>query len=368
MKKICFIGPANSDHIKKWCYWFVHRNFEVHVVSLVNHSIDGVFVHYLGESASPKDTDFEKLKYLNKIFLLRKIVKSIHPDIISVHYASSYGTLVALSGLRDYNLSVWGSDVYDFPKKSLLHKFLTIISLNRAAKLLSTSSCMSDEAGKYTKKPFFITPFGVDTELFHPILISKNTISHNQEIDTKDGVSFIIGTVKTLEEKYGIKFLILAVALLRKRYPFIPVKLRIAGKGSKEKEYKALATSLGLDDCLTWLGFISQQDAAKEWAGMDVAVVYSESESFGVSAVEAQACATPVIVSNIPGLMESTCPRVTSVVVQRGCPEKLCEAIYQMWLHPQKRKNMGDAGRKFVQEKFELKKTFERIEKVLTSV
>ena len=51
---------------------------------------------------------------------------------------------------------------------------------------------------------------------------------------------------------------------------------------------------------------------------MDCAIIPYESESFGVSAVEAQACSCPVIISDIPGLMEATNPGVTSLVVLRG--------------------------------------------------
>ena len=99
--------------------------------------------------------------------------------------------------------------------------------------------------------------------------------------------------------------MIKAVAIIKKTRPEIPIKLRIAGKGEKEEEYKQLAVKLGIADVTTWLGFISQEEAAREWANMDVAVIAStlESESFGGSAVEAEACGTAVIISDIPGLM-----------------------------------------------------------------
>ena len=75
-----------------------------------------------------------------------------------------------------------------------------------------------------------------------------------------------------------------------------------------------------IDSIVKWLGFISQEDAAKEWANMDIGIIpsVSDSESFGVSAVECQACGVPVIISDIPGLEESTCPGKSSLVVPRG--------------------------------------------------
>ena len=120
-----------------------------------------------------------------------------------------------------------------------------------------------------------------------------------------------------------VDYLLKAVALIVHEHKEMQIKVRIAGNGSHEKEYKELAKELGISSTVTWLGLISQERAAKEWANMDLGVVYStlNSESFGVSAVESQACATPVIISDIPGLMEATLPDETSIVVPRiGLP------------------------------------------------
>ncbi len=105
--------------------------------------------------------------------------------------------------------------------------------------------------------------------------------------------------------------------------------MRIAGKGPQEESYHKLASELRIDDITYWLGFISQEEAASEWANMDVAIIPStlESESFGVSAVEAQACGTAVIISDIPGLMEATRPGETSLVVHRNAPNEIASAI-----------------------------------------
>ena len=90
----------------------------------------------------------------------------------------------------------------------------------------------------------------------------------------------------------------------------------------------------------------------------------SESESFGVSAVEAQACCTPVIISDIPGLMEATVSGKTSVVVSRKHPQELAQAMYEMYMDADRRHELGQAGREFVCETYELNQCFEKIEKI----
>ena len=358
--KICFIAPADNYHTKKWCNWFHNRGYEIHVVSFTYSEIDWATVHSLNSNVDVHGSDFGKLKYLQYAGKIKRIVEQIKPDVINVHYATSYGTVAALSGLKGYVLSVWGSDIYDFPNKSVLHKAMLKFSLSRAEYIFSTSNAMAEETRKYTKKSIEITPFGVDTELFSPNKRNRNP---------SDG-DFVVGTVKALTPKYGIEYILKAVAMIKNGYPQIPIKLRIAGKGSHEKEYKNLALSLEIDDITTWLGFIPQEQAAKEWANMDVGIVAStlDSESFGVSAVEAQACGTPVIISDIPGLMEATSPEQTSVVVPRKDEKALAEAIVSLYKNPMMRENMGNEGRKYVLENYELNECFEKICRLLIFV
>lgn len=354
--RICFVGPVNSTHIVKWCTWFTNHGHEVHVISFSQGDIPNTTVHVINAGVTAQSSDLAKIKYLFSGKQIKRIINHIQPDIVNAHYATSYGTALALSGVKNYVLSVWGSDVYDFPQKSFLHKTLLKYSLKNASYLFSTSQAMADEASKYTDKEFEITPFGVDVNLFNP---DKRT-----RIAQDD--SFVIGTVKGLSDKYGISYLLHAAAEI-KNQGNIPIKLRIAGKGPQEQEYKQLAKELGISDITSWLGFISQEQAAQEWANMDVAIVPSilESESFGVSAVEAQACGTPVIISDIPGLMEATKPGETSVVVKRKDSHAIAMAINELYRDKKKLAVMGKLAVGFVKETYELNKCFRKIERLL---
>lgn len=115
--KICFLAPADNYHTHKWCKWFTENGNEVHVVSFTDAKINNVLVHFINANTLAKDNDLQKLKYLLKARRIKNIIKLIDPDIVNVHYATSYGTVAALSGIKGYILSVWGSDIYEFPKK-----------------------------------------------------------------------------------------------------------------------------------------------------------------------------------------------------------------------------------------------------------
>ncbi len=348
--RICFIGPANSHHIIKWCKYFTEKQHDVHVVSFVAGNIEHVNVHILNSIDISEASDIKKIKYLLFSNKVKRTVDLIAPDIINVHYASSYGAVAALANLKNYILSLWGSDIYEFPNRGSIHRFLLKYSLSKATHLFSTSYAMANEASKYTDREIHITPFGVDLDLFNPQKRNRNDST------------FVIGLVKGLSSVYGIHVLLQAYAQVRKELPDITMELRIAGEGEDKASLMRLADNLGISHEIQWLGYISQESAAKEWANMDIAVIPSLEESFGVSAIEAQACGTPLIVSDAPGLLEVTANGKSAMVVARSNVAQLSRAIIELYLNENKRKQMSHIGRVFVEQHYEYNACFNRIE------
>ena len=371
--KICLFGPSSSVHLAKLGTYLAERGHEVHVVSFLDSEIPGCRLHHIEIGVSGEGSDGEKLKYLTSAGRVKKIIKEIAPDIINVHYATSYGATAALAGLGKYILSVWGSDIFEFPRKSPLHKNLLKFSLNSASLIFSTSVAMGKETRKYTKRPIEITQFGVDENLFTPEKRARGEASDcSPAMDASEGSSkkdasdndFVVGTVKGLSETYGIDILLEAVAAVKADNPDIPIKCRIAGKGPQEDELKSLATALELDDVVTWLGFISQEEAAKEWANMDLALIPSRRESYGVAAIEAQASGIPVIISDIPGLNETIREGETGVVIPSEDIEALKNEIIALYHDKDRRLSMGKRGREFVLDRLTKDLCFSNIEKL----
>ena len=126
-----------------------------------------------------------------------------------------------------------------------------------------------------------------------------------------------------------------------------------------------MADKLGVSNITTWLGFISQEQVAVEWKNMDVAVIYSNQESFGVSAVEAQACGIPLIISDVSGLKEATEPQKTCIVVPKKNEYELAKSIKYLYYNPDLRREMGIRARKYVLKMYELNSCFYKIEETL---
>lgn len=358
--RILYLSNINNYHTIKWCRYFSGQGHDVHVAGFEQPGEDaaaelaGVHIYWLKNDSERLGSELQKLGYMTTVGKARRLIDNLGPDVVHAHYASSYGLVCSLACRRPYYLSVWGNDVYAFPKKSPLHRALLKRSLGGCAWLLSTSEAMAQETRKYTDKPIAITPFGVDMELFGP-----------DKRDKRDG-GLVVGAVKGLERKYGIETLLRAVAELHDRRPDLDVELRIAGTGTQEPELKGLAERLGMGGYVTWLGFIPQREAAREWANFDVGVVASESESesFGVSAVECQASGTPLVITDIPGLMEACDGGGTALVVPRGDYRALSSAIERLAGDPGLRASMGGRGRSYVAATYEVNACFAKVEEM----
>jgi glycosyltransferase involved in cell wall biosynthesis len=343
--KIALLADINSSHTLKWAKSLDDNSISVCIIGMSANNLEqykqypNITIFNLGllNSSIKKETGFfSKLHYLKLIFKVKNILKEIKPDILHAHYASSYGLIGALTNFKPYIISVWGSDVFEFPKKSVIHKIILKYNLAKADKILSTSKIMGEETKKYTSKQIEITPFGIDTNIFYK--------QNKEKIFTQNEI--VIGTVKSLEIVYGINFLLQAFKIVYEKHKNI--KLLIVGGGSQEFELKELTKKMEIDEVTIFVGKIDFLDVPKYQNMIDIAVFASISESFGVSVLEAAACENPVIVSNVGGLPEIVDNNITGFIVQSKNIKEIATAIEALINNPKLAQKMGENGRKKV--------------------
>ncbi len=345
--KVLLLSDANSIHTKRWVSGLNDLKVKIALWSISEPQADfydhiqGVEVFSAGLEQN-RFSMWQKLKYLTLQRSIKVAIQKFQPDILHAHYASSFGFLGALTQFHPFILSVWGSDVYEFPNQNLLFKKILKYNFSKADVLLSTSHAMAREAKKFTQKSFHITPFGIDLQLFSPNNMTKNKI-------------FTIGTIKTLEKKYGIDLLIQTFCSLKKMLPTVNLKLRIVGEGSIKKELIRQVDQLGLINDCEFVGSVPYEQVPLELGKLDVCLCLSRAESFGVAAVEASAMELPVIVSDAGGLPEVIDHEITGFVIPKGNPELATEAILKLYKDEDLRRKMGKAGRQKVQDEFDWK-------------
>ncbi len=355
--KIFMLGDGGSSHIQKWVSGLALHNVEVGLFSL--HHFDETIYKGVKGFSSLNNPDsrkassfFSKLSYLKNTGALKKQLVNYKPDILHAHYATSYGLLAAKTKFHPLVISVWGSDVYDFPKGSILHKKLLKSVLSKADVICSTSHCMKEETAKYLTKKTEVVPFGVDTHLFVP---GNNDFSSKKEIT--------IGIIKSLEKKYGIDFLIKAFHETVKINPEKKLKLLIVGEGSKKAEYQKLCSTLGISDKVTFTGRVNHSEVAKYHHQIDIFVSLStlDSESFGVSLAEAMACGKPVVASDAAGFKEVLGGENCGILVPKNTFKEAALAINQYLQNPQKAIETGINARKRVLENYDWEKNLEQM-------
>jgi glycosyltransferase involved in cell wall biosynthesis len=346
-----FLADSNSPHTIRWAKSIYGCNNSVGIFSI--HTPDPflysdtpdiqLFSSKVSRDIQSKgETNLSKLSYLKAKNDVKKLIEEFEPDLIHSHYASSYGLVGALSGFHPFIISLWGGDVFSFPKKSFIHRSMLKFSLSRADVILSTSYIMEKETKKYTSRDIFVTPFGIDVEKFSPRKV--NNIFKNGDI--------VIGTIKTLEKRYGIEYLIKAFGLLKKKFPEKSLKLLIVGSGTKGKYLESLVNDLNLKNDTIFTGFINHNDVEKYHNMLDIFVAMSLEESFGVAVLEASACGKPVVVSDVGGLPEVVENGKTGFIVERGNAEELAQALEILINDLEKRKNFGIKGREMVISKY----------------
>ena len=283
-----------------------------------------------------------KVSYLFYIAELKRVIRDFRPNIIHAHYASSYGTLGALSGFLPLFISLWGSDIYDFPRRNFIARAIVKYNLSAATLILSTSNTMAKEAGRYTGKEIRTLPFGIDLEKFRAL----------PQSDQKQPGEIVTGTVKALEREYGIDILIRSFAKVCERNPDQKIRLKIAGGGSLEKQLKDLATATGFGNRIEFAGRLNHHEIPSFLRQLDIFVALSVSESFGVSVIEASACELPVVVSDAGGLPEVVDNGITGIIVPVGDVEQAAAAIGKMVNDAELRVRLGANGRKKVEKMY----------------
>lgn len=349
-KRILLLTDISSSHTEKWVRGLSQQGYVVAIYSLNPcknkwyNELPNVYLLSRQNQGSAARSLLQKLSYIFEVPKIRAAIREFKPDILHAHYASSYGLLGALSRFKPFIISVWGSDVYEFPNTSFIHRAILKFNLKKAERILSTSYAMKGELWKYTKREIEVLPFGVDTDLF----------SAPSEKNTDIDKPIRLGVIKAMEDIYGIKTVIEALHLVSRCLPEQELKLYLIGGGTQVRKYKKIASKLGLRDKIVFTGKIPFREIAEYHKLMDVLInVSSVNESFGVSVVESMACEKAVIVSNVPGLKEVI--DAHGIIVEKDNAAQLTRAIIQLIESPELRIKIGKAARAHVLQHYDFK-------------
>lgn len=136
-------------------------------------------------------------------------------------------------------------------------------------------------------------------------------------------------------------------ALARLRADGVPARLTMLGAGSggpDTRDFEDLAANLGIADAVDFLPPVPPAELAQFYRQVDLVVVPSRSESFGIAAAEAAASGACVLASRVGGLPSVVIDQVTGVLVAPGDAQELARAAAELLADPARRARLGAAA------------------------
>jgi D-inositol-3-phosphate glycosyltransferase len=197
-----------------------------------------------------------------------------------------------------------------------------------------------------------IIPPGVDISHFYPI--PNDEAKEFVGVSPCDRLLLYVGRIEPLK---GIDILIHAIALMRQKGIKICLSV-IGGSTSLDPDFEnnemarlqLLREQVGLLDLVAFLGKREQESLPYYYSAADAVVVPSHYESFGMVALEAMACGTPVVASQVGGLAFLVRDGVTGFTVPVDDPEELAAYLIKLVDDEDLRKTMGLKASEFAKD------------------
>jgi glycosyltransferase involved in cell wall biosynthesis len=351
--RLLIVADSSTTHTHRWAHHFRDRGCDLTILSHVPDPIDGVRVIQFPAKRHWYH-HVPKLRVLLDYTPFQKLIRQLDPQLIHFHFISEGGRAFYWDRINVPMIATtWGQDViFDngpYPGAEMsLRKML-----NRARLVTATTHQLARETAHYTpsSKPIYIIPFGVDLSRF-------------QLRDEKPNDIITLGFVKWLLPKYGPDILIEAFAAVHHERP--NTRLVMAGRGDMREQLENRIKQLNLTDSVQILGRVPHEKVPDLIRSFDIMVMPSiyESETFGVAAIEASACAVPVIASEVGGVPEAVLHNQTGLLVPPRDPAALAHACIELIDDPARRRQLGLAGRRFVQRYYDWNHNTRQMEEI----
>ncbi len=174
----------------------------------------------------------------------------------------------------------------------------------------------------------------------------------------------VIGSMGRFVAKKGFDVYIEALTMLRKAG--IPFRAVLGGSGEEEKTLRALAQKHGLDDVLSFSGWVSDKQAF--FNSIDIFCLPSQHEPFGIVLLEAMAQGLPVISTASEGPSEIIDNGVNGLLVAKADAVKLATGLQQLLSEPLKAENMGKNAFETVYNHYDISVVSVKLDLALKSI
>jgi L-malate glycosyltransferase len=281
---------------------------------------------------------------------LRHVIRSIRPEVIHAGPIQTAALLTALTGFKRLVSMSWGYDLLHDANRNWLRRRATEFTLHHSAVLLGDCEAVQRQAIKWgmNHERIIIFPWGVDLNHFNPGKSSP---------PVED--SFNLLSTRSWEPIYGVDVLAQAFVLAARQRPNI--RLMMAGHGSLASRLFQIFERGEVTSRVIFPGQIGYMELPGFYRSADLYLSASHSDGSSISLLEALACGTPVLVSDIPGNREWVEEGVQGWFFPDGDVEALASAILRIVDQRMVLTEMGSAARTRAEERADWQKNFPKL-------
>ncbi len=340
------------------------RGHQIHFISYslparLDNLVGDIFFHEVEMSQYPL---FDFPLYTDSLASKMTDVAKYHDlDILHVHYAIPHATSAfiakqILAPTKDIKVitTLHGTDV---TLVGLEPSFLPLVKFSIEQSDYVTSVSQFLQMKTYTmyniEKEIRVIPNFVDTEKF----IRRENCNFRER--TAPGGEKILVHVSNFRAVKRVPDVIRIFDIVKRT---IPTKLVLVGDGPDRSESERLARELGIFEDVTFLG--KQTLLPEILSASDLMLMPSQSESFGLSALEAMSCGVPVVSSSTGGLPELVVHGETGYIAEMGDIQRMAKYAIELLSDERKRELFGHNSRKRAVEKFDVNSIVPLYEKV----
>jgi glycosyltransferase involved in cell wall biosynthesis len=315
------------------------------------------------EEFVPRDNIFEYASDFVKEFLKFQQQSSVHYSLVHTNYWISSWVGMELKKIQNVKQvhtyhslgAVKYKSVTTIPLIASTRLNVEKTVLETAERIVATSPQEKEHMRSLvsTKGNIDIIPCGTDIHRFGAI--EQQTARQQLGIATESKVVFYVGR---FDQRKGIETLVRAVGQSQLRDQ-ADLKLIIGGgsrpgqsDGIERDRIESIVAQLGMSDFTVFPGRLDDEILPVYYTAADVCVVPSHYEPFGLVAIEAMACGTPVVASDVGGLQYTVVPEETGLLAPPQDEVAFAAAIDRILSDPDYRNKLGQAARKRVETKF----------------
>jgi N-acetyl-alpha-D-glucosaminyl L-malate synthase BshA len=327
--QVHFISYAMPHRLSSFVENIYYHEVEISNYPLFEHQLYGLSL----TSKMLEVIEYEKLDLMHvhyaiphavSGYLAKQILKKNNSDIKLV--TTLHGTDITLAGLEPSFLPLVKFSIEESDGVTAVSRFLKEKTLTNY----------------HIEKDIEVIHNFIDTEAYKP---EPNEVLRKHIAPESEKVLVHVSNFRKVKR---VTDTILILQHIKKK---LPAKLLLVGDGPDRSECERLARELNLQDDVKFLG--KQDNLPEILSASDLFLMPSQSESFGLSALEAMACGVPVVSSSVGGLPELILQNETGFIAEFGDVERMAKYSIDLLKNDRKRKIFSQNSRERAIKQFE---------------